>query len=98
MVSISRSPERSRFTDFGSPPIPMSVLWIAKGDIFDIVLFGSEINKNRVCAERVSMLRVGLWSGREKKKRKIGMARKRAENREGSLGSRGREARVYQRQ
>ncbi|GFV38562.1 uncharacterized protein TNCV_3224681 [Trichonephila clavipes] len=29
---------------------------------------------------------VGLWSGREKKKRKIGMARKRAENREGSLG------------
>ncbi|GFV93046.1 hypothetical protein TNCV_3427581 [Trichonephila clavipes] len=97
MVSISRSPERSRFTDFGSPPIPMSVLWIAKGDIFDMVLFGSEINKNRVCAERVSMLRVektkmdnvhceGLWSGREKKKRKIGMARKRAENREGSLG------------
>ncbi|GFV17350.1 hypothetical protein TNCV_1093061, partial [Trichonephila clavipes] len=59
MVSISRSPERSRFTDFGSPPIPMSVLWIAKGDIFDMVLFGSEINKNRVCAERVSMLRVG---------------------------------------
>ncbi|GFS95890.1 hypothetical protein TNCV_2259501 [Trichonephila clavipes] len=29
------SPERSRFTDFGSPPLPMSVLWIAKGDIFD---------------------------------------------------------------
>ncbi|GFT16237.1 hypothetical protein TNCV_2245481 [Trichonephila clavipes] len=28
----------------------------------------------------------GLWSGREKKKREIGMARKRAENREGSLG------------
>ncbi|GFY34478.1 hypothetical protein TNCV_2821641 [Trichonephila clavipes] len=27
-----------------------------------------------------------LWSGREKKKREIGMARKRAENREGSLG------------
>ncbi|GFV77831.1 hypothetical protein TNCV_4674251 [Trichonephila clavipes] len=29
---------------------------------------------------------VGLWSGREKKKREIGLARKRAENREGSLG------------
>ncbi|GFY35812.1 hypothetical protein TNCV_4841891 [Trichonephila clavipes] len=28
----------------------------------------------------------GLWSRREKKKREIGMARKRAENREGSLG------------
>ncbi|GFW08267.1 hypothetical protein TNCV_1655821 [Trichonephila clavipes] len=28
----------------------------------------------------------GLWSGREKKKREIRMARKRAENREGSLG------------
>ncbi|GFT56151.1 hypothetical protein TNCV_5011621 [Trichonephila clavipes] len=27
-----------------------------------------------------------LWSGREKKKMEIGMARKRAENREGSLG------------
>ncbi|GFV11937.1 hypothetical protein TNCV_2521581 [Trichonephila clavipes] len=101
-------------------------------------LFGSEINKNRVCVETVSMLRVedqfgracprfsnqewprespplcnagphpgttlnyktggiihqlieqpghaGLWSGREKKKREILMARKRAENREGSLG------------
>ncbi|GFU84809.1 ATP-dependent DNA helicase [Trichonephila clavipes] len=31
-------------------------------------------------------MNVDLWSGREKKKRKIGMARKRAENREGSLG------------
>ncbi|GFT69226.1 hypothetical protein TNCV_2253801 [Trichonephila clavipes] len=33
-----------------------------------------------------SLLNVDLLSGREKKKRKIGMARKRAENREGSLG------------
>ncbi|GFY24652.1 hypothetical protein TNCV_1016981 [Trichonephila clavipes] len=33
-----------------------------------------------------TLLNVDLWSGREKKKRKIGMARKRAENREGSLG------------
>ncbi|GFT66092.1 uncharacterized protein TNCV_3238291 [Trichonephila clavipes] len=29
---------------------------------------------------------MGLWSGREKKKRETGMARKRAKNREGSLG------------
>ncbi|GFW70390.1 hypothetical protein TNCV_4915101 [Trichonephila clavipes] len=36
--------------------------------------------------EQCSLLNVDLWSGREKKKRKIGMARKRAENREGSLG------------
>ncbi|GFT16246.1 hypothetical protein TNCV_2245571 [Trichonephila clavipes] len=35
-------------------------------------------------------MNVDLWSGREKKKRKIGMARKRAENREGSLGFPGR--------
>ncbi|GFU98196.1 hypothetical protein TNCV_1584051 [Trichonephila clavipes] len=43
--------------------------------------------------------KVGLWSRREKKKREIGMARKRAENRERSLGfPGGREARVYQRQ
>ncbi|GFW23799.1 hypothetical protein TNCV_186881, partial [Trichonephila clavipes] len=32
------------------------------------------------------LLSVDLWSGREKKKRETGMARKRAENREGSLG------------
>ncbi|GFU35914.1 hypothetical protein TNCV_4030241 [Trichonephila clavipes] len=36
--------------------------------------------------EQISVFNVGLWSGREKKKREIGMARKRAENREGSLG------------
>ncbi|GFX74396.1 hypothetical protein TNCV_3453441 [Trichonephila clavipes] len=35
--------------------------------------------------EQCSLLNVDMWSGREKK-RKIGMARKRAENREGSLG------------
>ncbi|GFT60518.1 hypothetical protein TNCV_1966221 [Trichonephila clavipes] len=36
--------------------------------------------------EQISVSTVGLLSGREKKKREIGMARKRAENREGSLG------------
>ncbi|GFW40295.1 putative endonuclease-reverse transcriptase [Trichonephila clavipes] len=36
--------------------------------------------------EQISVSNVGLLSGREKKKREIGMARKRAENREGSLG------------
>ncbi|GFY12863.1 hypothetical protein TNCV_3074231 [Trichonephila clavipes] len=36
--------------------------------------------------EQCSLLNVDLWSGREKKKRKIGMTRKRAQNREGSLG------------
>ncbi|GFT29407.1 hypothetical protein TNCV_176461 [Trichonephila clavipes] len=36
--------------------------------------------------EQCSLLNVDLWSGREKKKREIGVARKRAENREGSLG------------
>ncbi|GFT52638.1 hypothetical protein TNCV_3765371 [Trichonephila clavipes] len=36
--------------------------------------------------EQSTLLSVDLWSGREKKKRKIGMARKRAENRERSLG------------
>ncbi|GFW25094.1 hypothetical protein TNCV_3155971 [Trichonephila clavipes] len=36
--------------------------------------------------EQSTFLNVGLWSGHEKKKREIGMARKRAENRGGSLG------------
>ncbi|GFW41715.1 hypothetical protein TNCV_9531 [Trichonephila clavipes] len=36
--------------------------------------------------EQISVSNVGLLSGREKKKREIVMARKRAENREGSLG------------
>ncbi|GFV41855.1 hypothetical protein TNCV_2958711 [Trichonephila clavipes] len=36
--------------------------------------------------EQSTLLSVDLWSGREKKKRETGMARKRAENREGSLG------------
>ncbi|GFU90652.1 hypothetical protein TNCV_2092491 [Trichonephila clavipes] len=36
--------------------------------------------------EQISVSNVGLLSGREKKKREIGVARKRAENREGSLG------------
>ncbi|GFS54812.1 hypothetical protein TNCV_3575551 [Trichonephila clavipes] len=39
-----------------------------------------------VLLEQISLSNVGLWSGREKKKREIGMARKRAENRESSLG------------
>ncbi|GFT19310.1 hypothetical protein TNCV_3263191 [Trichonephila clavipes] len=35
--------------------------------------------------EQSTLLNVDLWSGREKKKMEIGMARKRAENRERSL-------------
>ncbi|GFT33365.1 hypothetical protein TNCV_859111 [Trichonephila clavipes] len=42
--------------------------------------------------EQSTLLSVDLWSGREKKKRETGMARKRAENREGSLGFPGKEA------
>ncbi|GFU02080.1 hypothetical protein TNCV_837241 [Trichonephila clavipes] len=42
--------------------------------------------KKKKKLEQSSLSDVGLWSGREKKKREIGMARKRAENREGSLG------------
>ncbi|GFW58785.1 uncharacterized protein TNCV_379681 [Trichonephila clavipes] len=44
--------------------------------------------------EQCSLLNVDLWSGREKKKREIGVARKRAENREGSLGFPGRDGQV----
>ncbi|GFW95696.1 hypothetical protein TNCV_19271 [Trichonephila clavipes] len=36
--------------------------------------------------EQSTLWSVDLWSGRENKKRETGMARKRAENREGSLG------------
>ncbi|GFW72899.1 hypothetical protein TNCV_830261 [Trichonephila clavipes] len=42
--------------------------------------------QKKIKLEQCSLSKVGLWSGREKKKREIGMARKRAENREGSLG------------
>ncbi|GFU30393.1 hypothetical protein TNCV_2717141 [Trichonephila clavipes] len=36
--------------------------------------------------EQSTLLSVGLWSGREKEEKENGLARKRAENREGSLG------------
>ncbi|GFU66285.1 hypothetical protein TNCV_464651 [Trichonephila clavipes] len=42
--------------------------------------------KKKTKIEQSTLLSVDLWSGREKKKRETGMARKRAENREGSLG------------
>ncbi|GFV58237.1 hypothetical protein TNCV_1288821 [Trichonephila clavipes] len=49
----------------------------------DTTSFHSVLKKTKM--EQSTLLNVDLWSGREKK-RKIGMARKRAENREGSLG------------
>ncbi|GFW79951.1 hypothetical protein TNCV_3899521 [Trichonephila clavipes] len=42
--------------------------------------------EKKVKLEQCSLSKIGLWSGREKKKRETGMARKRDENREGSLG------------
>ncbi|GFX23748.1 hypothetical protein TNCV_3596901 [Trichonephila clavipes] len=50
----------------------------------DTTSFHSVLKKIKL--EQISLSNVGLWSGREKKKREIGMARKRAENNEGSLG------------
>ncbi|GFU59066.1 hypothetical protein TNCV_2933631 [Trichonephila clavipes] len=44
------------------------------------------VTRKKIKLGQCSLSNVGLWSGREKKKREIGMARKRAENREGSLG------------
>ncbi|GFT13752.1 uncharacterized protein TNCV_3832041 [Trichonephila clavipes] len=44
------------------------------------------VRQKKTKMEQSTLLNVGLWSGREKKKREIGMARKRAENRERSLG------------
>ncbi|GFX14135.1 hypothetical protein TNCV_1766301 [Trichonephila clavipes] len=58
-VSIRRSPERNRFTDFGSPPIPTRALWIANGDFFDNSLFGKEISMNLEFIDISSTLRVG---------------------------------------
>ncbi|GFV61915.1 hypothetical protein TNCV_4107191 [Trichonephila clavipes] len=58
-VSISRSKEHNRFTDFGSPPIPMRALWIANGDLFDNSLFGKEISRNLEFIDISSTLRVG---------------------------------------
>ncbi|GFT90300.1 hypothetical protein TNCV_702041 [Trichonephila clavipes] len=45
------------------------------------------VTRKKIKLGQCSLSNVGLWSGREKKKREIGMARKRAENREGHLGS-----------
>ncbi|GFW95694.1 hypothetical protein TNCV_19251 [Trichonephila clavipes] len=45
-VSSSRSPERNRLTDFGSPPIPTRAFCIKKGDFFPISLCSSESSKN----------------------------------------------------
>ncbi|GFW98620.1 hypothetical protein TNCV_2757991 [Trichonephila clavipes] len=44
-VSISRSPERNRFTDFSSLPVSMRALWIANGDFLDNSLFGKKIGR-----------------------------------------------------
>ncbi|GFV22324.1 transposable element Tc3 transposase [Trichonephila clavipes] len=59
VVSISRSPDRKRLTDFGSPPIPIRVLWIANGDLFDILLFVKEISRYLEFLEISSTLRMG---------------------------------------
>ncbi|GFS67523.1 uncharacterized protein TNCV_1419951 [Trichonephila clavipes] len=52
-VSISRSPDRKRFTDFGS--IPIRALLIANGDFVHISLFGKESIKNLVRAAIISL-------------------------------------------
>ncbi|GFU15242.1 hypothetical protein TNCV_3937971 [Trichonephila clavipes] len=49
-VSMSKSPDRKRLTELGSPPIPINALWIAKGDCFDISLFEKDNIKNLVLA------------------------------------------------
>ncbi|GFW77544.1 hypothetical protein TNCV_2499361 [Trichonephila clavipes] len=58
-VLISRSPDRNILTDLGSPPIPTRAFCIAKGDLEDISLFGSEISRNLVFEEIFSMFRLG---------------------------------------
>ncbi|GFU43946.1 hypothetical protein TNCV_3101281 [Trichonephila clavipes] len=47
---MSKSPDRKRLTELGSPPIPINALWIAKGDCFDISLFEKDNIKNLVLA------------------------------------------------
>ncbi|GFV31737.1 hypothetical protein TNCV_2442081 [Trichonephila clavipes] len=54
-VSIRRSPDCKRFTDFGSPPIPIRALLKANWDFVSISLFGKESNKNLVQATIVLM-------------------------------------------
>ncbi|GFW98597.1 hypothetical protein TNCV_2757761 [Trichonephila clavipes] len=46
LVSISKSPDRKRLTDLGSPPIPIYALWIANGVFFDISVFVKDNIKN----------------------------------------------------
>ncbi|GFU29409.1 hypothetical protein TNCV_2382621 [Trichonephila clavipes] len=59
MVSISSSPEFNHFIDFGSTPIPNKALCIAKGNLFNISLFGRYISKNLVIFDNSSTLRGG---------------------------------------
>ncbi|GFT19810.1 hypothetical protein TNCV_4992711 [Trichonephila clavipes] len=58
-VSISRLPDRKRFTDFGSPPIPTRALFIAGGEFLIISLFGNAISKNLVRAAIISLSNLG---------------------------------------
>ncbi|GFX28047.1 hypothetical protein TNCV_774311 [Trichonephila clavipes] len=73
IVSISSSPDRNLFTDFGSSPIPAKAFDIANGDFLNILLVAkvSDIHRNFVY--------------RKERKEKC-MTRKTVENREGFLG------------
>ncbi|GFU04144.1 hypothetical protein TNCV_862901 [Trichonephila clavipes] len=59
LISTSRSPDCKRFTDLGSPPIPIRALLIANGDFVNIPLSGKYKSKNLVCAAILSTLGLG---------------------------------------
>ncbi|GFY33339.1 hypothetical protein TNCV_1897911 [Trichonephila clavipes] len=59
VVSISKSPDQSFLTDFGSPPIPIIALWTTKGDFRDISLFAKDKTKKREHLATLSMCRLG---------------------------------------
>ncbi|GFU69339.1 hypothetical protein TNCV_3210031 [Trichonephila clavipes] len=58
LVLTSRLPDRKRFTDLSSPPIPIIALLIANGDFVNIPLSGKYRSKNLLCAAISSTLRL----------------------------------------
>ncbi|GBN62158.1 hypothetical protein AVEN_61392-1 [Araneus ventricosus] len=68
VVSISKSPDFSFFTNLGLPPIPLRAFSTATGDIFPSSPFGTVNNRNRAYSEIVSVS-VGFRDPMQKGKR-----------------------------
>ncbi|GFT52040.1 hypothetical protein TNCV_4999281 [Trichonephila clavipes] len=62
---MSKSSDRKRLTDLGSPHIPINALWIVNGNFFDISLFVKDNKKSGISSNlinRTSLAGVALDS------------------------------------